>query len=649
MNKYRLCTIDVGKNTHILEDYRFEDGILGPIDLAINLHLNKYKSYQYDVYSPLNAIIFGKGPFTGGALIGMHRLTFIFRSPQSSTLHVSSVGGVGYRFMNSGLDAVSIVGKGRKPTILVIYSEPDCRLNIVYDSISKSELEDVFEGFNGFKGVYALTYYLLNRYGEYIRRYRLRPILIGPASIYTINGAIFSFDIGFHNLSIRPGSEDSAARGGGGSVLYNAHNVVAILVGGLCEKALFKDRKWVDELIRQLFNSSYGDIIMKTTEKYKYSSKLGTGGTFGVNYIMYRDLIPVFGYNMIYLSRFLRLRLNEYILKYFWSPFNKIVSRESRNWFTCGEPCPVTCKKVYNGKKVDYEPFNALGPYIGVFIFEDTLKLVEYADSLGFDIIELGHVIAWIFDVVKNGLLKPGEIGLSDHPRFDPLTYRPNDSHKNMELACEVIDGLIKKDNWILRMISDYGLRYTVKKLDEAYRDRVLDKNISFKDLAVYVAYGEYGYMSINFYWTPGMLAPLYILGRYWTNYHPTFMSPEEYAASSLERALMEYLIDNSGLCRFHRGWGEKVLPILYSKLLNTDIDLKKHALRMYSLIRLYSIKAGAEPRYWEGKKVKDIIATIAGEIEVEEWAKKFSEDLEEGLRGWWSRFNDYIVRTLEG
>ncbi len=94
---------------------------------------------------------------------------------------------------------------------------------------------------------------------------------------------------------------------------------------------------------------------------------------------------------------------------------------------------------------------------------------------------------------------------------------------------------------------------------------------------------------------------------------------------------------------------GEKVLPILYSKLLNTDIDLKKHALRMYFLIRLYSIKAGAEPRYWEGKKVKDIIATIAGEIEVEEWVKKFSEDLEEGLREWWSRFNNYIVRTLEG
>ncbi|WP_256359214.1 hypothetical protein [Vulcanisaeta sp. JCM 14467] len=32
-------------------------------------------------------------------------------------------------------------------------------------------------------------------------------------------------------------------------------------------------------------------------------------------------------------------------------------------------------------------------------------------------------------------------------------------------------------------------------------------------------------------------------------------MGPEDFAKSSLSRAITEALIDDAGLCRFHRGW----------------------------------------------------------------------------------------------
>jgi len=112
----------------------------------------------------------------------------------------------------------------------------------------------------------------------------------------------------------------------------------------------------------------------------------------------------------------------------------------------------------------------------------------------------------------------------------------------------------------------------------------------SFRDLVVYVAYGSNGYMTPNLYWAPGMVAPMYVLGRYWTNYTPTFMSPEDFAKSSLDRAIMEAMIDDAGLCRFHRGWAEPVLDKLYAEI--TGMQPNKDLYREFAE---YSIRANAK------------------------------------------------------
>ncbi len=650
--EYKALYINASDKTFRVEKYTVNDGVLGPIDLGVKLHLEVYESWKHDVFSENNVVVIGKGPFTGGKLVGVHRLVAVFRSPMTRTLHVSAVGGAAYKFMLTGLDAVVVEGKSRKPLIVFIKGDEKGEASVSFEEISLKELDKIYKGYEGYEGVYALTKYLLDKYHEFFVENNARAIVVGPGALRTINGALFSLDVNPRRRELALGAEDSAARGGPGSVLFQAHGVVAIVFGGKFKPSSINPRlgdlNLVNDIAKKVLGKDYIQAVNSATMKYRYNPKLGTGGTFGVNYPHYRDLIPTFAYNMMYLSKALRLKHYEMIMKYFWKPFNVEVFEKAKSWYNCGEPCPVVCKKVWRGKKVDYEPFNALGPIIGVFSFEDTVKLVDLVDALGLDAIEVGHVVSWIFDALHRGLLQPEDVGLDAKPYFDPISYDIRFSKHNAELAYKIIKGLVEGKNEILRLIAEKGVRVAARVLDEKFRDRVSVIGVRFEDLAVYGGFGDEGYMTPNLYWTPGMIAPLFVLGRYWTNYSPTFMTPEEYAKSAYERALKEYLIDNAGICRFHRGWAEKILDKLYRELWGIEIDLIKHAKEVYKKIAEYAKKAKAEPVFWETKKSRDLVATIAVEVGVEEWTKKFSEKPEETAREWWDRFYKKIAELVE-
>jgi glyceraldehyde-3-phosphate ferredoxin oxidoreductase (EC 1.2.7.6) len=115
------------------------------------------------------------------------------------------------------------------------------------------------------------------------------------------------------------------------------------------------------------------------------------------------------------------------VLELFWKPFQREVFEKAKRWYNCGEPCPVVCKKVWRGKKVDYESFHAVGPFIGNYLFEEAVPLVDLIDRLGLDAIEMGHLVAWLFDAVHISLLKPEEVGIDDIPAFDPSKFNPVD------------------------------------------------------------------------------------------------------------------------------------------------------------------------------------------------------------------------------
>ncbi|MEM3990177.1 MAG: aldehyde ferredoxin oxidoreductase N-terminal domain-containing protein [Desulfurococcaceae archaeon] len=645
---YRALFIDVSKRSSWVKEYAVPE-VMGAIDLGIEVHLKELKTYNQPPYSPLNALVIGRGILAGTKLYGVNRLVAVFRSPLTRGLHVASMGGAAYQFKVK-VDALSIIGSSEVPLIIKVYDEGDGVPKVEFTEINDKELEEIWVGYGDFKGVYALQKYLSEKHKDFYSKYNGRSILVGPASKYTNIGALFSITL--HRGEMDLGSEDFAARGGPGSVLYRAHHVAAIIYGGLYDVS--KDRplqlnesKWIMDWFIKNVGTSYPMEVIKAGVKYRYDDKLKSGGTFGSNYPHLKTATPMFNFNNIYLPIELRDKLHGLIMKYMWEPFNK-EAIETKSWKVCGEPCPIACKKVRKGKyKSDYEPYEGLGPFIGIFDLHEIERVVELADSYGFDAIELGHLIGFIFEALERGLLKPDEVGLSSKPLFNPSEYRIEYSKHNADLAIEIIERLAWGKQPLIRLIGERGLRSSAKILDVLYKERVEALRIKFEDLIVYAPFGEEGHITPNYYWTPGLVAPLAITGRYWTLYASVFLPPEEYAKKSFERALWEYFDDNIGSCRFHRGWIEARLPKILNELMGVSniIDILK---KKYRDIVDYQEKARAQPVFWDSKKTIDIVATAAKEFESKEWAAKFSENRLSAAVEWWNKFYEKLSELIK-
>ncbi|MEM0484859.1 MAG: aldehyde ferredoxin oxidoreductase N-terminal domain-containing protein [Pyrobaculum sp.] len=596
----------------------------GPVEAALAIHKER-ETWRLDPLSPQVPVVFGMGPFVGGRLYGVHRLIFIFKSPQTGTLHVSALGGAAYKAMGMGAQAVSIVGRAPTPTAIFISQG--------YVKFAEVKPGDAYETINS----------LYRDFKNFFLENDARALVVGPAAYTTYNGAVVSVDVDVKRGEFKLGAEDFAARGGPGTALAQGHNVAAIVVGGPKRPHFEKvaDAEAINQIFKKSFGKPYLDVLNEKTVKYRFDQKLRTGGTFGVNYPHYRDLLPLFGYKSIYMSREERIKHADLILQLFWKPFQEEVFEKGRSWYNCGEPCPVVCKKVWRGKKVDYESFHAMGPFIGNYLFQEAVPLVDKVDKLGLDAIEAGHLVAWLFDAVHAGLLKPEELGLDDTPAFDPACFDPHgDSKKNAKLAGQLLDNFVNNSTEVLALVAKHGIRKAARELERRFSDRVKAAGIRFRDLAVYVAFGTEWYMTPNFYWAPGLVAPMYIQGRYWTNYNPTFMSPEDFAKSSYDRAVAEAYIDNAGICRFHRGWAEPVLAELYAL-----VGLKPPTPQLYRDIAYYAKLAGAEPMPWESKRARDLVSTLARELGAKDWRFEDYDDYYE----WWIRFKEALDKLTFG
>uniref|UniRef100_A0A7C4FF11 Aldehyde ferredoxin oxidoreductase n=1 Tax=Ignisphaera aggregans TaxID=334771 RepID=A0A7C4FF11_9CREN len=646
MLKYTVLRLNVSTKKWSLSSYSIGE-VLGPIDIGIKIH-NEMESWSRDVFDPANALIIGSGTFAGSKLFGTHRLVTVFRSPETGGIHVSEMGGAAYRFIGCGVNAISIEGRSEEPAIVFVKGDEKGVREVSIENIDRTKLNEIYKGYGGYIGAYALEKYLVDVYWSTVSALKARPIVVGPAALKTVYGALVSIDIDFVRKRFIEGSEDFAARGGPGSVLAQAHNVVAIVAGGSYKPELprqLTDFAELTKFLRDALGKDFVSTVNEATVKYRYDPSIGAGGTFGVNYPHYRESLPMFNYSTIYLHRAVRKRVVDLLLEHFWRPVKEETFDKAKTWTTCGEPCPAACKKIWRGKKLDYEPSNGLGPWIGVFKIELTAKLIDLADQLGFDAITIGHVIAWLLEATYRGLLQPQEIGLSEKPRFDPMLLNVDELAINAKLAEELLIHLVEERTEVLKIVAR-GIREAAKKLDDMFADRVKKLGMRFEDLVVYQPYGERWYMTPNYYWTPGLLLPLPVTGKYWTNYTSTFIEPEEFGKTVATRIIKEVEISNAGLCRFHRGWAEKVLPKLYEAL-GVKIDLDQYTKMLYQQIAEYNIKAGAKPRIIEGDRAKDVIVLLANELGVEEWSKKFASNRDATLREWIERTIKVVTSQL--
>lgn len=647
--EFKVLYVDADKRSFKTENIS-NPNLLGIIDLGLKIHMDM-KSYEADALSPKNPLVMGIGPFAGGAVIGSHRIVAVFKSPVSRGLHVSEMGGAAYSFYRTGLDAIVLTGYSSDPLLITVTGKEDGNVDISIEPIGTENLWKVYSGYKGLTGTKALTKYLVDSKRDLILKNKGRVIVIGPGAYRTRFAGIFSYVLDDRTAELTEVS-DSASRGGGGSVMAQAHNVAAIIVGGKYRRPNphLSDVKALNSLSNATFKKPYTAALMEKTVKYRFDPNMKTGGTFGVNYPHYKELVPTLNYNSVYLSRAVRLQVHDEVMNHYWKPFEdevfdggKLMPTTNKN---CGEPCPVVCKKIYKGVKLDYEPAHGVGPFSGITDVDESAKLVDFLDNIGLDSIEAGHMIGWIFDLITRGLLRPEEVGLDEEPVMDPERLGPEASKRNARLARKVLELLVSDSPpKVLALIASHGLRVAAKELDSVFADRVAKAGLRFEDLMVYGAFGSDGYFTPNFYWSPGVVAPLYVLGKYWTDYSPSFREPEDYAQVALRRAVYEYAVANAGFCRFHRGWAEEMLGDLYKEMYGIDVDIYAHGLKIYKAIAEYQRLSKAEPMLWESRKVMDVVASIAVESGAKGWEDAMYH--REKLVGWWNRFHAKLEEEL--
>ncbi|RKQ63807.1 glyceraldehyde-3-phosphate ferredoxin oxidoreductase [Thermovibrio guaymasensis] len=644
--------VDLIEGKVLLRRERLE-GVYGLLDYGLNVH-NFFKTYEKEPYSPYNAVVFGKGPFAGSILPGSHRLVFFFKSPLYRTLFPSTMGGAAYTFQRTGVDFVSIIGKAETPSVLVIYGD-ETSVVVSVEPLKKS-LSELWKD-----GVYSFSDYLVGKFLDRVPG-ELRIACVGPASLNTNYGAIFSQTL--RNGKPVEGSEDWAARGGGGSVLLRAHNIAAIVFGGVYkeEKRLISNYDHTKKLFSGIFSEPLFKVIAKKTEKYRYNPKHGTGGTFGEDYYAEREKTPILNWQMPYIPREDRERLFNLIKEKYVEIFNK-ESIDKNTWTTCGEPCPAACKKVRNGLKVDYEPYNANGPLAGNIYLKAADRAVRTVDSLGFDAIEFGCIASWVFELIEREILTPEEVGISGKPLLSPQTLinEPEKaSEVNADLLCQLAKNVAYAKGEFPKLLGE-GKRKAASYIDENFKERIPEGRSSL-DYAVFVALGKEGEICPTMYWALGNFIPLPVQGKYWTYYKfGVFPEPESLAEKIVESSISEYWYDNVGWCRFHRRWmtagevsceldgecslsrglAKPVLERLFEVVYGEGVNLLRHGKDFLKRLCDYALKSGSYPIFPPSERVIDLIAGASYEFGNKRWEENFRKNKAKAVR-------DYISKTLE-
>ncbi len=603
--------------------------IWGPIDFAVN-ELSKR-----DVFC------FGRGPLAGTILQGAGRLIFIHRSPLWKGIFISTLGGAARALFKTGINFIVLENRAKKPLILLIKRSKN-KLDCKFFEIDKEKLN---------LGVFKFEKWIYKNFAKEFVKENLdfRILATGPAALKTNFGAIGSTKIDKGKL----GSSTSwAGRGGFGSALVQKFNVLGIIFGGDFKEEQKINYKDLEILFQEEFNNSVKNVIFEATKKYRYDPALKSGGTFGGNFTTCGSFLKILGNWFLsfnwkstqFKEEERNLIYNKLIKNHYLAQFNKEIIKP-KSFTTCGDICSAVCKKIYerNGiyYKKDYEPYEAAGPNCGIFDQRAAEKLVHQIDDLGFDAIEAGNMISWIMELLDKRLIKKEDFALPFYPKFTFENFDPvKDSEKNSKLAISIIKKLILKHPDIFGK----GIRYAAKYLSKLY------KNKEILNSAVYIPNGKEGCIAPTQYWVPGVFLPLTIQGKYYEIYGPEFYPPKELGKESTKRFIKELYSGNTGLCRFHRKWAEKIIEKITNLYLGKQIDYYNHHKKLVKkIIRLN--KKLSKPCFWESEKVIDIIFAYLKKAsdsitdpELEKLVKNFETDKIEAAKNYWNQ----VIKGVE-
>jgi len=536
-----------------------EFGYKGTLELGIDLH-HQNKTYNKSLESSENLLVLGTGPFNFG---GAHRGVFVFRSPLHGGLHSSTLGDVGTYLKKAGYQALVIQGRVKKPHFLMVKN----------GEIKLKESKFTSNIFDQEKILYKQ---IKSWYGE--ENYRI--CLTGQLAQKLPYGAVLSskpdqLGIGF----------SAAGRGGSGSVLAQAHGLVGISIGG-------------SKKVSQENFPAKSQKVLEETEKYRQQ------GTFKSNFSTFKENLIAFNWTNFQYDPDQR---NQFHRQYVLNQFLKELDLDCE---TCGEQCPAACRKLEKGQRVDYETFQGVGPFLGIFNRQLARKLDYKVDILAVDAIYVGFVFGAIMEAGAKGKIDlEKQFGIDQKPVWDLDKFDQKSSEINYQAALQLFDQLADNDLFHQRLSS------MVKKL-------------GIEEEAFYMDYGQEFDMVPNFYWSLGLVLPIIMPGKYFSDYSSQVASPEKYGRFCAQKTKREFILDDLGICRFQRKWLdlEKIVPDGYWTRANKN---------MKKLVS-YRQKADAVQNFWASDKLKQsmnkLITESGREYYLEtywrKWKKSYNKNL---------------------
>lgn len=619
-NAQRVLFVDASTGYYRLRRYPLAE-YFGPVDLGLHL-TGRYMSLNI-----------GTGLFAGSILPGSNRLVFSGFSPCWRGFYISSMGGAGLVFDNLGINTVSIVGKAPGPSILYLNRDHGEEVQVEILPINASA---IWAG--GRTGAYAMMDAALRQFGpRYTGEYRA--LAVGPAALATDYAGIVSAPVKNGKAS---DIDTWAGRGGLGSKLLADHGIAAVIYGGTVVDEDFRDRSVADAWFEEKYNQKLAVKDFESTTKYRFDPKFQTGGTFGVNYATIGGRVLAFNYRSLAWSEEARLDLHQrFIVDHYLKQFNEETIAPKQQ-ATCGEPCSAVCKKLNGEFKKDYEPYQTMGPLCGIFDQRAAEKLNRASDAAGFDAISGGGVLAWLMDCLDTGALSPSDLGVDAKPRWTVEGFDlVQDSMHNADLGIALMDSILNKKG--LLDLSE-GVRKWARRIRREKGVRILDR-------FVHTANGRKGWMVPNQYWTPGALAPMAIMGKYYMYYGPDFLPPRELGRACAQRLKQELVLDNAGVCRFHRGWAEDYVP----QAMQTLYGKGEEYLRSVSIAasRINSRNASV---YWESERDIRFIQSFLERVrdvdkkstpELEHWLAAFTANPTEAALEFWFEIRKGIDESL--
>lgn len=593
----------------------------GPVDLGIHL------SHKH------NSLNVGTGLLAGSIFPGSNRLIFSGISPSWHGFFVSSMGGAGLIFDNLGINLLSIIRKTYTPSILYLNRVHGEEIEVELLPIRRREIWGSGRG-----GVYSVMEFALERFAS---RYENDPRVLatGPASMYTDFGAIASAPIRKGELTY---VDTWAGRGGLGSKMLQEHGIIGVIYGGTFIDEDFRDRSVADEWFQSKYEKKLAAKDLEATTKYRFDPQFDTGGTFGVNFATLEERIIAFNYRSIYMSKEERLRIHkEFIVDHYLRQFNEETIK-TKQQKTCGEPCVAVCKKMQGKYKKDYEPYQTMGPLCGIFDQRAAELLNHHADILGFDAISVGGILSWLMECLAEGLLTPEELGVDSVPYFSPNGFKVVEhSMHNAQIGIALLNEMVKENG---KINLAEGARRFGRHLARAKGKSVLNP-------FVYTAFARRGWVVPNQYWSPGVLSPMAIMGKYYMNYGKEFIPPRDLGRENAKRMLLELVMDNMGVCRFHRAWAEDMIPDILESL----FGLKKQYLENVKLTasRLNSRNASV---LWESERSIDFLFHFLkkkrdedgiDDERLNEWISKFETNKKEAAISYWYEIHKGIQESL--